>query len=112
MTAGEHSLTITVQQHRVAKAVISVAGKEEELEVLVAEQHPHAALLGRDMPGIWDLGKRLLHDKLVNMVTTRSHKADLEETSLPSEYKEGRTEDLTDEESSEGETAALGEHTR
>ena len=52
------------------------------------------------MSGIWELGKRLLHDELVNMVTTRSHKEKLVERSLPESYIEEEASALRSTESS------------
>ena len=52
---------------------MQVNRREDQLYVFVADHLTHVALLGQDMPGIWELRKRLLHDELVNMLTTKSH---------------------------------------
>ena len=58
---------------------MKVDGFEKEMEVMVAGMD-YDALLGKDIPGLWALGKRLLYDNLINIVSTRSRKAELQRT--------------------------------
>ena len=60
----------------------------------------HDALLGRDMPGLWQVGKHLLYDTLINMVRTRSAPSE-ELQQLPQDHKEGEAEQSENSEDSE-----------
>ena len=68
-----------VKRYSLAKVMVKVDRFEKEMEVMVAGMD-YDALLGKDVPGLWVLGKRLLYDNLINMVSTQSRKADLQRT--------------------------------
>ena len=61
------------------KIMVKVDGFEQEIEVMVAGID-YDALLGKDVPELLALGKRLLYDNLINMVSTQSTKAELQRT--------------------------------
>ena len=75
-------------------------GISQNLDVLVMKNLKHDALLGRDMPGLWEVGKRLLYDTLINMVRTRSAPSE-ELQQLPQDHKEGEAEQSENSEDSE-----------
>ena len=60
---------------------------EQEMEVMVAGID-YDALLGKDVPELWALGKRLLYDNFINMVSTQSTKAELQRTAGDHPYPE------------------------
>ena len=78
---GEHKVARSFngiqQSFPLAKTSVRVVGAEHDLEVLVADDLCcYDALLGRDVPELWEIGKRLLYDDLIGMVQTRSNKTD------------------------------------
>ena len=68
-----------VRRYPLAKIVVKVNGFEQEMEVMVAGMD-YDALLGKDVPGLWVLGKRLLYDNLISVFSTRSRKTELQRT--------------------------------
>ena len=56
----------------IVRTKVQVDGAEHDLEVLVADGLSHDALLGRDVPELWEIGKCLLYDDLIGTVSTRS----------------------------------------
>ena len=75
---GEHKVARSFngnqQSFPLAKTSVRVDGAEHDLDVLVADELCYDALLGRDVPELWEIGKRLLYDDLIGIVQTRSNK--------------------------------------
>ncbi len=65
-----------VKRYPLAKVMVKVDGFEQEMEVMVAGMD-YDALLGKEVPGLWALGKGLLYDNLINMVSTRSRQREI-----------------------------------
>ena len=90
---GEHKVARSFngfqQSFPLAKTSVRVDGAEHNLEVQVADDLCYDALLGRDIPDLWEIGKRLLYDDFIGIVQTRSNKTEpLQE--LTSKHREPR----------------------
>ena len=59
----------------------------------------HDALLGRDVPELWEIGKRLLYDDLIGMVSTRSSRIK-QLQQLPTNFHEPESQESADSEES------------
>ena len=84
----------------IASVEVELDGISQNLDVLVMKNLKHDALLGRDMPGLWQVGKRLLYDTLINMVRTRSAPSE-ELQQLTQDHKKGEAEQSENSEDSE-----------
>ena len=66
----------------------------------MADGLSHDALLGMDVPELWEIGKRLLYDDLIGMVSTRSNRIK-QLQQLPSDFHEPESQEPTDSEESD-----------
>ena len=64
-----------MKRYLLAKVMVKVDGFEQEMKVMVAGMD-YDALQGKDVPGLWAMGRRLLYDNLINMVSIWSRKAE------------------------------------
>ena len=81
----------------IARTKVQVNGTEHNLEVLVADGLSHDALLGRDVPELWEIGKHLLYDDLIGMMSSRIKQLQ----QLPTDFHEPESQEPTDSEESD-----------
>ena len=84
----------------IARTMIQVDGDEHDLEVLVADGLSHDALLRRDVPELWEIGKHILYDDLIGMVSIRSSRIK-QLQQLPSDFHVPESQKPTDSEESD-----------
>ena len=62
----------TISALPLAKVRIEVGDCEDKLTVAAQKDLGYDALLGTDFPDLWEMGKHLLYNEIVNVVQTRS----------------------------------------